>query len=206
MQNLNPPSISLSSDKYRTPGSPLHLSEEILMKTKVCFKCGIEKPLDLFYVHPKMRDGYLGKCKKCTKTDSDEYFKRKLEADPSFKKSEKRRAREKWRRLYLDVRQSSESKKKTMNEYKLKYPEKIIAHSAVTKKIKVEKGFHKHHWSYAYQHHLDVIILIERDHAKIHRYLAYDQMYMMYRDSNGNILDTKNNHIEYIKKILSIED
>ena len=36
---------------------------------KTCFKCKRPKPLDQFYKHPKMGDGFLGKCKACTKKD-----------------------------------------------------------------------------------------------------------------------------------------
>lgn len=36
---------------------------------KTCFKCGIEKPITDFYVHPQMSDGRLNKCKACTRED-----------------------------------------------------------------------------------------------------------------------------------------
>ena len=38
--------------------------------SKVCFKCEILKPLLEFYKHKKMGDGFLNKCKDCTKLDT----------------------------------------------------------------------------------------------------------------------------------------
>ena len=50
---------------------------------KTCFKCNTEKPLSDYYKHTKMGDGHLGKCKECTKKQSDEREKR-LRQNPSF--------------------------------------------------------------------------------------------------------------------------
>lgn len=48
---------------------------------KKCFKCLRKKSLDKFYKHKGMADGYLNKCKNCTKKD----VKRRY-GDPTTKK------------------------------------------------------------------------------------------------------------------------
>ena len=46
---------------------------------KTCFKCGVEKTTDDFYRHPQMADGYIGKCKECTRSDVRQH--RQVNAD-----------------------------------------------------------------------------------------------------------------------------
>lgn len=51
---------------------------------KRCFKCLCEKPLDDFYKHSAMKDGHLGKCKDCTKSDATQHRLSNLERVRSY--------------------------------------------------------------------------------------------------------------------------
>lgn len=48
-------------------------------RTKICSKCGEEKPLkeEFFYKHPLTKDGYDGQCRACKEKYRREYRKRK---------------------------------------------------------------------------------------------------------------------------------
>ena len=46
---------------------------------KKCFKCLEEKIISEFYKHPRMADGYLGKCKQWTKSDANEHRRENIE-------------------------------------------------------------------------------------------------------------------------------
>lgn len=174
-----------------------------LQFTKICFKCNEQKEFKEFYKHPKMKDGYLGKCKSCTKLDTKETTL-KLTSTPEGLEKERSRHREKYYRLkYREKHKPNpESKKIIMDRYRNKYPEKIKAKSISSNLKPKTKGNHLHHWNYNTEFAKDVIELNPKDHAKIHRFIKYDKKTFMYKDLNGILLNTKEKHFNLINIVL----
>lgn len=54
------------------------------MRTKVCFKCKTEKPIEDFSICKPMADGYLGKCKPCAAADTRAWYARTRPARDSY--------------------------------------------------------------------------------------------------------------------------
>jgi len=172
------------------------------MNMKTCIDCKNKKPLEDFYKHPEMSDGHLGCCKNCMKHKQKLRVKR-LSKNKEWLESERARHREKSKRLSKNWKKPTNQYRKRMTiNYRVKYPEKAMAHSAV-QHIKCKKGFEKHHWSYFKEHCKDVIVLSIGEHSTIHRFIIYDQERLQFRRCDTmELLDTKKTHEKYIKNVL----
>ena len=148
------------------------------MYQKTCFKCSQTKPCSEFYKHPQMGDGYLGKCKSCTKKDT---FDRQaiLSKDPAWVKKELARHREKSARARkLGKISDKETQKRARLSWQARNKNKRLAHSKVHSALRMGKltrkpcevcGDYKsqaHHDDYTKP--LDVMWLCPKHHGERH--------------------------------------
>ncbi len=158
-----------------------------LQFTKICFKCNEQKEFKEFYKHPKTKDGYLGKCKKCTILDSKKISEIKCSTPDGLEK-ERARHREKYIRL------GYKEKQKVWNE---KRPHtKNPKYNNLHRKYKIPKGFEIHHWNYLDNYLDDFFILPIKEHRKAHTFLIKNDN--IFKGNNEEVLDTREKHFKYL--------
>ena len=143
-----------------------------MASSKTCFKCNRTLPKTAFYKHPMMADGLLGKCKKCTKTDTRINRRNHLE----------------YYRAYDSDRAQQQHRKKLSTENTARNRKEIkgyqAAHSAVSRNIRNGKlvklacqmcgsrqNVHAHHDDYSLP--LDVMWLCAEHHKARHAFLDF---------------------------------
>lgn len=157
--------------------------------TKVCFRCSIEQPISEFYKHKGMGDGHLNKCKTCTKSDSKK-TEELIRSTPEGLEKDRQRHRDKYSRLgYKDKQKEWDKHKpwKSTSKYK-----------NLNKKFKIPKGFELHHWNYNNEYLEDVFIMEVKNHRSAHKYLNLDIELKIFKGLDGEVLDTKERHLQYL--------
>ncbi len=159
---------------------------------KKCFKCEVVKPLSEYYKHKQMADGHLNKCKACTKNDVRER-ENELKKNPNWIESERARHREKYSRLNYKERQKEWDKDKPWKNSSI--------YKNLNRDLKVPKGKELHHWNYNEGFLRDVMILEASEHGLAHSFLTFDNEKLIFISNKGELLDTKQKHIEYLTLI-----
>jgi len=104
---------------------------------KACIACGGRKPIEDFYTHPAMSDGYLNKCKECCKQHNRENRSTKLDY---YRQYDRNRANEPLRFLarieYASTERGKQLDQEDSKRWIKRNPEKRKAHSAVSNAIR----------------------------------------------------------------------
>lgn len=166
-----------------------------MMETKKCFKCGKILPLTEFYKHSKTADGYLNKCKECTKKDTQINYKRKTK-DSKWLEKERVRGRNKYKRLYKPTYLRG------ICEFDMPY-KNLVDNSNTSRELRSRgydtNGKEAHHWNY--NEPKQVFLLTTKAHHRIHQFIMvnYDDGFCYTLD--GDKLDTITKTMDYYKGI-----
>ena len=156
---------------------------------KVCFKCGIEKPLTDYYKHKQMGDGHLNKCKDCTKKDTKTQTEINTSTPEGLEK-ERARHRDKYRRLNYKEKQKEWDKDKPWKQ--------TSTYKGLSKKFKTPVGYELHHWNYNTEFLEDVVLMPIKEHRTLHRFLKLDLESRILITNNNIPLTNKSRHLSFI--------
>lgn len=160
---------------------------------KECVLCKKVKELESFYKHKLSKDGYLNKCKDCKKSYSRER-EETLRKDPVWVKKEQERQKDKYSRLGYAIKQKEWDKDKPWKNSSI--------YKNMNRDNKIQKGYEIHHWSYEDFNLKDFFVLSCKDHRKVHKFLEFQPESKNFKDKLGNLLDTREKHLDYINSVL----
>ena len=164
---------------------------------KRCKTCRRALPLNDFYRHPETTDGRLSSCKECCKAYEKARQVLKRATDPDWVEKERARGREKYHRLgYVTAVKRRGTNAPCLPEQKRAY--------SLCQHLPCPEGHQRHHWSYREEDALDVIVLSQADHYRLHRYLTYSRPDLRYRTKDGVLLDTREKHEAHAAAVLAL--
>lgn len=118
---------------------------------KTCFKCNQTKPLSEFYRHKGMKDGHLGKCKKCATADvrrhrivserPREYDRERYRENPARREAAARRGKKLYR-AHPEKTRARTALGNALRDGKIQRPDKCEI-------CQTETRLHGHHEDYS---------------------------------------------------------
>jgi len=151
---------------------------------KACFKCNTEKPFSEFYRHSGMGDGYLGKCKSCTKKDAHKHREDNIDKVKAYDRNRPNKAeRAQKQNDYLKTEKGKSVSFIATRNYRNSNPERYRANTAVGNAIRDGRLIrpnecsccgvickpHGHHNNYSKP--LDVIWYCNKCHNQYHLFI-----------------------------------
>ena len=128
---------------------------------KLCFKCDWYKPTSEFYKHSAMADGYLGKCKTCSKIDSTKHRNNNIN---EYRKYDVERGNRLTKGYYKKYRKKNPIRYKATNAVNNAIRDKRLSKEPC--EVCGEKEVHAHHDDY--RKPLNVRWLCPAHHSQLH--------------------------------------